>query len=276
MVITAISAYLQKYSRRYSQHHPERYDLEGFILLNDHTCLLQCVFQYFTGYKDMTANQLKSYHYNRHDTLYPGHQELIVQDCGNSRPAGLSHCKYSGNGNSELLIDGHLLSFVSCFDKCSNSSSETRGSSIDPYLLWTIENSYQLYAIRTRRRDDFNLGGGAGGGLQLMGTPTNISTSVYITRSLFFFCSAETEEDSTSQPELAVLAGTLPGLQHPVADTHERKEFLDALRRVLCAETIDYNWARETSHEHFLLLMEGFLPVFMPRNYQYCAHANYD
>ncbi|KAK8052411.1 hypothetical protein PG993_003796 [Apiospora rasikravindrae] len=41
-----------------------------------HTCIFQYAFLHLTGYKDMTFDQLKSYHSERYDALCPGHPEI--------------------------------------------------------------------------------------------------------------------------------------------------------------------------------------------------------
>ena len=61
---------------RYAPHSPDFFNRDRFILSNGHTCLFQYTFLHLTGYKDMTFDQLKSYHSKRYDALCPGHPEI--------------------------------------------------------------------------------------------------------------------------------------------------------------------------------------------------------
>jgi dihydroxyacetone synthase len=74
--MAAIGVALWKYVMRYAPHTPEFFNRDRFVLSNGHTCLFQYVFLHLTGYKQMTLEQLKSYHSDRVDALCPGHPEI--------------------------------------------------------------------------------------------------------------------------------------------------------------------------------------------------------
>jgi dihydroxyacetone synthase len=74
--MAAIGIALWKYTMRYAPHSPDFFNRDRFILSNGHTCLFQYTFLHLTGYKDMTFDQLKSYHSKRYDALCPGHPEI--------------------------------------------------------------------------------------------------------------------------------------------------------------------------------------------------------
>lgn len=74
--MAAIGVALWKYTMRYAPHSPDFFNRDRFVLSNGHTCLFQYTFLHLTGYKDMTFEQLKSYHSKRYDALCPGHPEI--------------------------------------------------------------------------------------------------------------------------------------------------------------------------------------------------------
>ncbi|KAH8646874.1 thiamine diphosphate-binding protein [Xylariales sp. PMI_506] len=74
--MAAIGVALWKYTMRYAPHSPNFFNRDRFVLSNGHTCLFQYTFLHLTGYKDMTFDQLKSYHSERYDALCPGHPEI--------------------------------------------------------------------------------------------------------------------------------------------------------------------------------------------------------
>ncbi|KFY27672.1 hypothetical protein V491_00789 [Pseudogymnoascus sp. VKM F-3775] len=74
--MAAIGVALWKYSMRYAPHTPTYFNRDRFVLSNGHCCLWQYCFLHLTGYKDMTFDQLKSYHSDRPDALCPGHPEI--------------------------------------------------------------------------------------------------------------------------------------------------------------------------------------------------------
>ncbi|KAH9862416.1 hypothetical protein J1614_011071 [Plenodomus biglobosus] len=74
--MAAIGVALWKHVMRYAPHTPAYFNRDRFVLSNGHTCLFQYTFLHLTGYKDMTLDQLKSYHSDRVDTLCPGHPEI--------------------------------------------------------------------------------------------------------------------------------------------------------------------------------------------------------
>jgi dihydroxyacetone synthase len=74
--MAAIGVALWRYVMRYAPHTPEFFNRDRFVLSNGHTCLFQYAFLHLTGYKDMTFDQLKSYHSSRVDALCPGHPEI--------------------------------------------------------------------------------------------------------------------------------------------------------------------------------------------------------
>jgi dihydroxyacetone synthase len=74
--MAAIGVALWKYVMRYAPHTPNYFNRDRFVLSNGHTCLFQYTFLHLTGFKDMTLDQLKSYHSDRVDMLCPGHPEI--------------------------------------------------------------------------------------------------------------------------------------------------------------------------------------------------------
>ncbi|KAF7916461.1 uncharacterized protein EAE97_012121 [Botrytis byssoidea] len=64
MGMAAIGVALRKYVMKYT---PE---------IQSHTCLFQYTFLHLVGYKNMTFEQLKSYHSARTDSICPGHPEI--------------------------------------------------------------------------------------------------------------------------------------------------------------------------------------------------------
>ncbi|KAH4035465.1 hypothetical protein HBI80_039410 [Parastagonospora nodorum] len=74
--MAAIGVALWKYVMKYAPHTPTYFNRDRFVLSNGHTCLFQYTFLHLTGYKDMTFDQLKSYHSERVDALCPGHPEI--------------------------------------------------------------------------------------------------------------------------------------------------------------------------------------------------------
>ncbi|KAK1585497.1 transketolase [Colletotrichum navitas] len=76
MGMAAIGTSLWKYVMRYSPNNPNYFNRDRFVLSNGHTCLFQYTFLHLTGYKNMTLDQLKSYHSRRTDSLCPGHPEI--------------------------------------------------------------------------------------------------------------------------------------------------------------------------------------------------------
>lgn len=63
---------------QYAPHTPDWSNRDRFVLSNGHTCPFQYMFLYFTGFRDMTFEQLKSYHSTREDSLCSGHPEIGV------------------------------------------------------------------------------------------------------------------------------------------------------------------------------------------------------
>jgi dihydroxyacetone synthase len=92
--MAAIGVALWKYVMRYAPHTPIYFNRDRFVLSNGqfpktnspskrlhltatgHTCLFQYTFLHLTGFRDMTLDQLKSYHSERVDALCPGHPEI--------------------------------------------------------------------------------------------------------------------------------------------------------------------------------------------------------
>lgn len=79
MGMAAIGIALWKYVMKYSPNNPDYFNRDRFVLSNGHTCLFQYTFLHLAGYKDMTFDQLKSYHSARHDSLCPGHPEIEIE-----------------------------------------------------------------------------------------------------------------------------------------------------------------------------------------------------
>lgn len=76
MGMAAIGVALWKYAMLYSPTNPDYFNRDRFVLSNGHTCLFQYAFLHLTGFKDMTIDQLKSYHSDRADSICPGHPEI--------------------------------------------------------------------------------------------------------------------------------------------------------------------------------------------------------
>ncbi|KAH6684038.1 transketolase [Halenospora varia] len=76
MGMAAIGVALWKYTMRYSPENPNFFNRDRFVLSNGHTCLFQYSFLHLTGYKNMTIEQLRSYHSARTDSICPGHPEI--------------------------------------------------------------------------------------------------------------------------------------------------------------------------------------------------------
>lgn len=74
--MAAIGVALWKYSMRYAPHSPDWFNRDRFLLSNGHACLFQYANLYLAGYRDMTWEQLRSYHSERPDSLCPGHPEI--------------------------------------------------------------------------------------------------------------------------------------------------------------------------------------------------------
>ena len=90
--MAAIGVALWKYTMRYAPHTPDYFNRDRFVLSNGlsiwsltfyytlmfpgHCCLFQYCFLHLTGYRDMTSEQLRSYHSERPDALCPGHPEI--------------------------------------------------------------------------------------------------------------------------------------------------------------------------------------------------------
>lgn len=77
--MAAIGVALWKYVMRYAPHTPDFFNRDRFVLSNGHTCLFQYAFLHLAGYRDMTMNQLKSYHSKRWDSICPGHPEIEIE-----------------------------------------------------------------------------------------------------------------------------------------------------------------------------------------------------
>ncbi|OTB05534.1 hypothetical protein M426DRAFT_72833 [Hypoxylon sp. CI-4A] len=76
MGMAAIGVALWKYVMRYSSESPNFFNRDRFVLSNGHCCLWQYSFMHLVGYKNMTLEQLKSYHSKRADSICPGHPEI--------------------------------------------------------------------------------------------------------------------------------------------------------------------------------------------------------
>jgi dihydroxyacetone synthase len=78
MGMAAIGVALWKYVMKYSPHNPDFLNRDRFVLSNGHACLFQYAFLHLTGYKQMTWEQLLSYHSERYDSITPGHPEIEI------------------------------------------------------------------------------------------------------------------------------------------------------------------------------------------------------
>jgi dihydroxyacetone synthase len=78
MGMAAIGVALWKYIMKYSPQNPDFINRDRFVLSNGHACLFQYTFLHLTGYKQMTWEQLLSYHSERYDSITPGHPEIEI------------------------------------------------------------------------------------------------------------------------------------------------------------------------------------------------------
>ncbi|KAH9831289.1 Transketolase, thiamine diphosphate binding domain [Teratosphaeria destructans] len=76
MGMAAIGVALWKYVMKYSPKNADFFNRDRFVLSNGHACLFQYSFLHLTGYKNMTFEQLASYHSDRWDSYCPGHPEI--------------------------------------------------------------------------------------------------------------------------------------------------------------------------------------------------------
>ncbi|KAK5119586.1 hypothetical protein LTR85_007415 [Meristemomyces frigidus] len=76
MGMAAIGVALWKYAMKYSPKNANFFNRDRFVLSNGHACLFQYAFLHLTGYKNMTFEQLTSYHSDRWDSYCPGHPEI--------------------------------------------------------------------------------------------------------------------------------------------------------------------------------------------------------
>ncbi|TFB01938.1 Dihydroxyacetone synthase [Trichoderma ghanense] len=77
--MAAIGIALWKYVMSYAPLESNFFNRDRFVLSNGHTCLFHYAFLHLTGYRDMTMEQLKSYHSNRWDSICPGHPEIEIE-----------------------------------------------------------------------------------------------------------------------------------------------------------------------------------------------------
>lgn len=77
--MAAIGIALWKYVMSYAPLRPDFFNRDRFVLSNGHTCLFQYAFLHLAGYRDMTIDQLKSYHSKRWDSICPGHPEIEIE-----------------------------------------------------------------------------------------------------------------------------------------------------------------------------------------------------
>ncbi|RYP25576.1 hypothetical protein DL768_011453 [Monosporascus sp. mg162] len=76
MGMAAMGVALWKYVMRYSPENPNYFNRDRFVLSNGHACLFQYTLMHLVGYKNMTMEQLRSYHSDRTDSICPGHPEI--------------------------------------------------------------------------------------------------------------------------------------------------------------------------------------------------------
>ncbi|KAI6876401.1 transketolase [Hortaea werneckii] len=76
MGMAAIGVALWKYVMKYSPKNADFFNRDRFVLSNGHACLFQYCFLHLTGFKNMTFEQLTSYHSERWDSYCPGHPEI--------------------------------------------------------------------------------------------------------------------------------------------------------------------------------------------------------
>ena len=74
--MAAIGVALWKYAMKYSPKNADFFNRDRFVLSNGHACLFQYTFLHLVGYKNMTFEQLSSYHSDRWDSYCPGHPEI--------------------------------------------------------------------------------------------------------------------------------------------------------------------------------------------------------
>lgn len=74
--MAAIGVALWKYVMKYSPSNADFFNRDRFVLSNGHACLFQYTFLHLVGYKNMTFEQLSSYHSERWDSYCPGHPEI--------------------------------------------------------------------------------------------------------------------------------------------------------------------------------------------------------
>ena len=78
MSMAAIGLSLWRYTMNYSPSYPSWFPRDRFVLSNGHCCLFQYMFLHLTGFKNMTWDQLKSYHSVLPDSIAPGHPEIEI------------------------------------------------------------------------------------------------------------------------------------------------------------------------------------------------------
>jgi dihydroxyacetone synthase len=78
MGMAAIGVALWKYVMKYSPSNPNYFNRDRFVLSNGHACLWQYTFLHLVGFKQMTWEQLLSYHSPRLDSITPGHPEIEI------------------------------------------------------------------------------------------------------------------------------------------------------------------------------------------------------
>lgn len=78
MGMAGIGVALWKYAMKYSPSNPDFFNRDRFVLSNGHACLFQYTFLHLVGYKQMTWEQLLTYHSPRYDSITPGHPEIEI------------------------------------------------------------------------------------------------------------------------------------------------------------------------------------------------------
>ncbi|KAK4499227.1 hypothetical protein PRZ48_009740 [Zasmidium cellare] len=78
MGMAAIGVALWKYVMKYSPSNPDFFNRDRFVLSNGHACLFQYTFLHLVGYKQMTWEQLLSYHSVSYTSITPGHPEIEI------------------------------------------------------------------------------------------------------------------------------------------------------------------------------------------------------
>ena len=76
--MAAIGLSLWRYVMKYSPDNPSWFPRDRFVLSNGHCCLFQYTFLHLAGFKNMTWDQLKSYHSALPDSIAPGHPEVEI------------------------------------------------------------------------------------------------------------------------------------------------------------------------------------------------------